>query len=246
MAVPLEEAQGYLAGSTGVVSTADDLATYLAFQAGAHPASDTVLSAAGREALHSPPTGIGSTYGMGWFREEDPELGPVLHHNGVLGTFHADAVVVPSQQLGIVALYNSSHSLAAYDATWRGLLELTRGRSPAAGPIDAREIELAFAALTILTVALRLRNMARARHRARPRPTSPRSVLRMGWGLLPTATFLALPAVVSATSGRVFTLGQIVTAMPGASLFLLANALTGIAAIAANLAGRRPAVGVQT
>jgi hypothetical protein len=68
----------------------------------------------------------------------------------------------------------------------------------------------------------------------------------MGWGLLPTATFLALPAVVSATSGRVFTLGQIVTAMPGASLFLLANALTGIAAIAANLAGRRPAVGVQT
>jgi CubicO group peptidase (beta-lactamase class C family) len=236
LTVPRDEASGYLAGSTGVVSTAADMARYLMFQAGSHPDGDSVLSADALDELHSPPASVDTAYAMGWVRAEDPRFGPVLHHNGVLGTFHADAVVVPSRGLGVVLLYNSNHALAAYDATWRGILELLDGRSPDATTIDAREIEIAFAALTVVTVALRLRNGLRAR--GRPSSGAIRSAVRVAWALLPTAMFIALPQVIALTSGRVFSLGQIVAAMPGGSLFLLANAVTGLAAIAAEAAWR--------
>lgn len=234
------EADGYVAGPTGVLSTAADMARYLMFQAGSHPAGDSVLTPDGVTQLHAPPDEPASGYAMGWFRLEEPGIGTVLHHNGVLGTFHADAVVVPGERLGIVLLYNSSHALATYDTTWRGILRLLRGEAPAENSIGAREVELAFAALTGTTILWRGRNITRAiASRTRHRRFWLRDLLRVGWLLLPAGLLLGLPQMVAATSGRVFSLGQIVIAMPGPSVFLLVNGVLGLASLAVEAAGRQ-------
>jgi CubicO group peptidase (beta-lactamase class C family) len=234
------EADGYVAGSTGVVSTATDMAQYLMLHAGSHPAGDSVLTPDSVTQLHLPPDEPASGYAMGWFRLEEPGIGTVLHHNGVLGTFHADAVVVPAERLGIVLLYNSSHALATYDATSRGILRILRGEAPADGSIGAREVEMAFAGLTGITILWRGRTMARAvASRPRDRRFWLRGVLRVGWLLLPAALLLGLPQIVAATSGRVFSLGQIAAAMPGPSIFLLVNGVLGVAALAVDVARRQ-------
>jgi hypothetical protein len=146
----------------------------------------------------------------------------------------------------MVLLYNASHALAAYDATWRGILAILRGEGPGGGALGAREVELAFAGLTGVTVLWRGRNVALAMSgRPRDRRSRLRTFLRHGWLLLPSALLLGLPQIVAATSGRAFSLGQIVAAMPGPSVFLFVNGALGIATIAVDVerrwTGGRPA-----
>lgn len=117
--VAVSEMSGYLGGSGGVVSTANDMAQYLIMQNHGGRLLDAVLlSREGTRAMHMPAATSGSNYAMGWFvTQEDGQR--VLEHNGVLSTFHADVVLMPELNYGIVVLYNINSlplSLVAFPA----------------------------------------------------------------------------------------------------------------------------------
>ena len=73
----------------------------------------SVLSPAGVRALHRPAVATpkaGTSYGMGWF--VGPVNGiPAIHHQGETFNFHANAVLVPESQSGVVVLMNAENSV---------------------------------------------------------------------------------------------------------------------------------------
>ena len=105
---PYPEMRGYLAGSGGVISTAEDMAHYLIAQnGGGSYEGRRLLSPEGVAQMHTPRRDLDSAYGMGWFATTYGGE-PVLEHNGILSTFYADAALVPATGYGVVLLYNVS------------------------------------------------------------------------------------------------------------------------------------------
>nr|WP_233601063.1 serine hydrolase domain-containing protein [Micromonospora solifontis] len=106
--VPVAEPKRFVAGSDGVISTARDLARWLITQSRGGVAADgtRLVSAASAAAMHTP-GGPGSTYGMGWDRDEHGWV----RHNGVWFTYTASQLLLPSGW-GIAVLGNSGLGLA--------------------------------------------------------------------------------------------------------------------------------------
>jgi CubicO group peptidase (beta-lactamase class C family) len=100
------EMSGYLSGSSGIISTAEDMANYLIFQTNSGQFKETkLLSESSVALMHTPPKTIGSSYGMGWFKgSENGE--PAIEHSGILSTFYTDVVLLPKEKYGIALLYN--------------------------------------------------------------------------------------------------------------------------------------------
>jgi CubicO group peptidase (beta-lactamase class C family) len=62
-----DEPQGFLAGSSGVISTARDMARFLSMQSsGGSLGRRRLLDPEMVELMHTPPPGVDSNYGMGW------------------------------------------------------------------------------------------------------------------------------------------------------------------------------------
>lgn len=197
------EESGYLGGSGGVVSNAEDMARYLTALAsgGAPGVPASVLGP-----LLTPPPG--SDYAMGWF-ERDRDGTRLLEHNGVLSTFTAQAVLLPDSGYGVAVLYDV-HSLAqdllAFPRIEQGLVALLRGEEPTSGGFDVRHWGLVFATLALLGAALGVRALLRfpAWTSWAPGVGAWRHWLGIVFGLLPLGVALAMPAIVLRTSGRSF------------------------------------------
>lgn len=66
------EMSGYVGGSSGIISTAEDMANYLIFQTNSGQFKETkLLSQSSVALMHTPPKTIGSSYGMGWFKSSE-------------------------------------------------------------------------------------------------------------------------------------------------------------------------------
>jgi CubicO group peptidase (beta-lactamase class C family) len=97
VAVPRPELDGFLGGSGGVVSSAHDMAHWLATQNTAGTFDDRrLLSSAGTTLAHTPPSSVASTYGMGW------QVQPLAIGRGASST-PAMAAPVPRCLLALVA-----------------------------------------------------------------------------------------------------------------------------------------------
>lgn len=131
--IPRPEMLGYLGGSGGVISSAEDMANYLIVQNndGCFDATELV-SPENIALMHTPPPGADSSYAMGW-TVPDPDAQPhVVEHSGVLSTFHSDAVLLPEEGYGIVLLYNSNNAFANDNGIKQGLIERLTDEPPAA------------------------------------------------------------------------------------------------------------------
>ena len=132
-ALPAKERDGFLGGDAGVVTTASDLARYLIAQNGDGPHP---IGAAIRRALHTPPAGEG--YAMGWYTASEGGA-PAVEHNGILGTYAADLVLLPAQHVGVALLYNLSGlapTSLTFPALRAGVMELLLNRPPAPPPLS--------------------------------------------------------------------------------------------------------------
>jgi CubicO group peptidase (beta-lactamase class C family) len=91
-----------------LISSAEDMSHYLiAHLNGGAYAGQQVLSPGGMAALHAPGAPIGPTtsYAMGWVvRSEAGALR--IEHNGDVSNFHANMLLLPDQQIGLVILTN--------------------------------------------------------------------------------------------------------------------------------------------
>jgi CubicO group peptidase (beta-lactamase class C family) len=234
MAVARPELDGLLAGSGGVVSTAEDMAQWLLAQStGGGP----VLRPASVALMHTPPSGVAGGYGMGW-QVVSPKEGPRrVEHNGILSTFSADQVLLPDSGYGFALLYDAHSALADTAALKVGLAALLTGDPSAGGPRSTSILAAVFGAATLAVLASRVRLLLRIPRWRRRRAgrhwwtAAPALV----WLVLPVGLLAALPALVHLVAGRWFTYWQLCLAMPDPVILLAVAALTGTAAASARV-----------
>jgi CubicO group peptidase (beta-lactamase class C family) len=231
--VAVSEMSGYLGGSGGVISTANDMAQYLIMQNDGGRLLDTVLlSREGMRAMHMPAVVSGSNYAMGWFvTQEDGQR--VLEHDGILSTFHADVVLIPELNYGIVMLYNINSlplNLVAFPTIKRGLMSLLMNEPPSPAAVSATMIEAIGALFTFVGVLLAVRSLLRLpawKRRARATP-SWRLIPGVLWVFGPAFVLLLLPSLIAMASDRVFSYASLLRTMMGVVLWLSLCAVLGI------------------
>ena len=204
------EETGFMGGSSGIVTTAEDMAHYLIMQNNAGRfQGKQLLSAQSVALLHTPPTNVNSPYAMGWLTATTPSGVQTLEHNGILSTFYAEMVLLPATRQGFVLLYNI-HSLAQ-DALGApqikdGLVDLLTGRQPKTGGFTVTTWAILMGALTLLCVGLEIRGLVRLPRWRQQAETKPlwRHLLNIIWSFVPAAFVLAMPAIVLSSAGRAY------------------------------------------
>jgi CubicO group peptidase (beta-lactamase class C family) len=128
-----------------LISSAEDMTHYLIAQLNdGHFKDAALLSPDGMLETHNPAVPSGATdtsYGMGWF--VGPINGiPAIHHQGETFNFHANMILIPNSQLGIVVLINGENSMDLMFGTARiasianGVTSLLAGQEPPAPPAN--------------------------------------------------------------------------------------------------------------
>lgn len=209
--IPAAEPKRFVAGSDGVITTARDMAQWLIMQNSSGTAANgtRVVSASSITAMRTP-SDSRWTYGMGWARDDNGWV----RHNGVWFTYTASQLVLPSGY-GIAVLGNSGIGLGneGTDQLADALAELvTDGSPPAPAPVRLI-IDLALAGLTLVSVALGVRNLRRSGAWARRFANKPlwQPVMRLVPRLIPAALLVTLPDLLGVVigGGRDVTFGQL-------------------------------------
>jgi CubicO group peptidase (beta-lactamase class C family) len=216
--IPAAELSGYIGGSGGVITSAQDMANYLIMQSnGGRFQGAELVTPAALAAMHTPPPGIDTHYAMGWLEATSNGL-RILEHNGVLSVYYAEMVLIPETRQGFALLYNISalatNALAA-PSIKHGLIALLAGRPPTPGRFTVTHWSIVMALITLLGVGLAVRSLVslptwpgRTRHLARWR-----LVLGIVWTFVPAGVLAAVPALVRSSSGRSFNHVQLFRSM---------------------------------
>jgi len=236
--VAARELSGFLGGSGGVVSTAADMAHYLAMQGdGGRYAGRALLDRADLDLTHRPPPGVASSYGMGWLVGE-ARGARTIEHNGILSTFYAEAVLLPDSGYGFVLLYDEyalASAALAFPRLKDGLAALLLGQAPPEGGLTVPALGGILAGLTILGAGLALRGLLRLpRWAARVASIPPwRRAAGLVGAFAPGLVLLGLPWLLASGSGRYFGYVMLARAMPdiaiGLGLCAALGALDGAA-----------------
>ena len=230
--IPRQELDGYLGGSGGVISTAEDMANYLIMQNnGGRFHGKALASPESVMLMHTAPPGIDSSYAMGWIA---PDLGAKprpIEHSGVLSAFHADMALLPDDGYGIVLLYNYSYALANFNGIKQGLIDLLTGEQASSNGLSAGSLGLLLAVLAVLTAVLQLRGLLRLRQwTVKAKHATPwRLVLGLVWQFVPAVLLVGMQSLVALFAGRVFSYYQLFLSMPDLMLWLSLSAILGIA-----------------
>ncbi len=226
MPLALPELSGFLGGSGGVVSTAEDMAHYLVAQSsGGRYKNDRVISARNIALMQTPPSTVASSYGMGWVASE-VNGAQTIEHNGVLSTFYADAVLLPKSGYSFALLYNEyalNASIVAFPALKDGMVALLTGQQPADGGMTVPTLGRVLVAVSMLGVGLVLWSLLRMRQWQSRVLRSPRwrQVLGVIWLFVPVIVLLALPQILAQTTGRYFGFVMLARAMPEIIILLV-------------------------
>jgi CubicO group peptidase (beta-lactamase class C family) len=125
-----------------LISSAEDLGRYAIAQLnGGRYGGAAVLSRAGTAELQRPAVETpedGTSYGMGWF--VGPVNGiPAVFHQGETFSYHANVVLLPGRDQGVVVLMNAENSLDLFvrgrmGSVADGVVSLLEGEEPPAPP----------------------------------------------------------------------------------------------------------------
>ncbi|MCC6456702.1 MAG: beta-lactamase family protein [Caldilineaceae bacterium] len=231
--IATQEMSGFLGGSGGVISTAEDMANYLIMQNnGGRFAGESIVAPSSIALMHTAPQSLDSTYAMGWFApppettaESTTGSTRILEHNGVLSVFYADMALLPETGDGLLLLYNTSslasNSLAAPQIK-SGLVALLTGTQPTTGGMSLRIVGALVGLATLIGAALAIRSLLRLprwRQKAQALPAW-RLLLGLTGTFTPVLILLGLPSLVTASSGRAFSYAQLFRSMPDLFIWL--------------------------
>jgi CubicO group peptidase (beta-lactamase class C family) len=196
-------------------ASAEDMAHYLIAQLnGGRFGTATLLSAAGIDALHRPATPVGDgthAYAMGWFVRHTNGI-PTVSHGGSTANFHADMVLLPHENWGVVLLMNGENGLHGEEiaSIADGVTRLLVGSPPqdlAAGS-TARSTLLLYILIVLAVQLLGLSRTVLVVRRWRREPARrPRGVVRVALRTVPPLALsvvwlVAAPTIVPRLVGN--------------------------------------------
>ncbi|MCD0447218.1 beta-lactamase family protein [Glycomyces sp. A-F 0318] len=200
-----DESDRFVAGSAGIVSTAEDLASWLIVQNdGGRALTGERLAAPGTvQAMHEP-SGQGLSYGLGWDSLDYAGVDQVVH-TGSSFTYTSEVRLLPGSGYGFAVLSNSRQPLEAEtEAIMDGLVALSQGREFASAMPLAFIWDLVLTASAAIAVGLTAWRLRRARpwaaRRAEVRPW--RIGLIAAPPLAVASTLALLPVLATLLSGR--------------------------------------------
>jgi CubicO group peptidase (beta-lactamase class C family) len=199
-------------GGGFTISSAQDLTHFLIAQLnGGRYGGTQVLSPQGIAELHrpaartqwgGPASSADESYGLGWFVKETDGV-QIVEHSGVAPNFHADLVLVPEGEWGIVLLMNGQNSLRPerINAIASGVTALLVGKEPppVAQNFNSRYLALlryVLAVDAILLIGALWSVLTLRRWRAQPE-RRPRGLLRVAWHVVMPLVPYLLWALVS-------------------------------------------------
>lgn len=220
-AIPREHPKWFVNGSYGVVSTANDLGRWLIAQNGDDPAV---------RATHQ---GKGD-YAKGWWQRKTEAGTPILQHTGWLLTHNTAQTVIPGTGYGIAVVTNTS-MMSGDDALHitEGLIQLAEGKAAEIAEPFTIKTDLVLAALTLLSIALGVLGVVRARRWA-ARGGRWRWVRLVGYAL-PIVLFFTAADLFGLVTNRAGTLGQITYVWLALFVWLAASALAAASVVAARV-----------
>lgn len=238
----MQEMEQFLAGAGGVVSTAEDMAKWMAMitDGGRTPAGEQLVSRELLEEAQSSQPGADG-YGLGWANSGEGVDPPRVGHSGATSRYSTQIDVVPGSGYGVVVMLNSF--TAAYEhnyAIGSGVVDITEGEAPSPGWPVLTLVDLGLGVLTLVVIALMVRGVRRAdrwAERRRAWPTWRYVVRQAPQGLFPALgalLFLLVPELQDnpTTALDVFAL------WPAVTVLLLVLALSGIVHITVRLRKR--------
>lgn len=233
-AVPYPEMNGYLGGSAGVITTAEDMAHYLIAQNNAGTYKGRQLARPESIALmQTPPVGVKTSYAMGWV-ESTTNGRRMIQHNGVLSVYSADAVLLPEEGIGIALLYNASSlptNAFGQPQIRSGLIALLTGAEVKTGWMTVGLWGAFTALLTLAGSLLALRSLLALPRWARKTRAKPFWQLLPGivWAFVPALMLLwGIPALTARFADRVFGFVNLYKSMLGIFTWLAVTGVLGV------------------
>jgi CubicO group peptidase (beta-lactamase class C family) len=227
-AIAVPEPTGFGNGSGGVLSSANDMARWLIAQN-----EGSLLSPASVAAMRTP-SAQGKNYALGWELSTTKRGTPVIGHDGDLFTSTAGQLLLPGSKYGIAVMSNTGLAFADSDAVMDGLVDLIEGATPAEPSSPFLVIDIVFALMTLATVALAVRGVARSRRWAG----------RTGkWWRLPPYLLPLVLCLTMAPIFRVLARGadimwiQVVYIYPSSMIWLVTASVAGVVTVGARLVG---------
>lgn len=234
--LPVREMDQLIAGAGGVVSTAEDMARWMAMitNGGQAPGGKRVLSADLLEEAQSPQPGADG-YGLGWSTSGPDVDPPRVGHSGATSRYSTQVDVVPGSGYGVVVMLNSFTAVYEHNyAIGSGIVEITDGGSPSPGWPVLTLVDVGLGLLTLLVLALMVRGVRRADRWAVRRESWPawRYALRQLPQVIGPTLVAFLVLVVPALQDNPSTPVDIIAMWPAAMVLLLALGLSGVVLIA--------------
>ncbi|MEV0232909.1 serine hydrolase domain-containing protein [Nonomuraea sp. NPDC050786] len=227
LAVP--EPAGFGNGSGGVLSTANDMARWLIAQ------NNGVLRPESVKELRTP-SEQDKEYALGWMLGTTKRGTPVVEHDGDLFTSTAAQLLMPESGYGVAVMTNTGTAFGDADALMDGIVAMIEGDRPEIPPMPPMLVtDILFVLLTVVTVGLAVRGVARSRRWA--------SEHRGRWRHLPYLVPLAVCFAVAPIM-RVLLRGgdimwvQVVYLFPTFMLWLVTAAVAGVAVVGARVWGQ--------
>jgi hypothetical protein len=224
------EPDRFVAGSDGVVTTAEDMARWLVLQNGT--GGPRIVSGASLKAMHTS-SDKRWEYGMGWHTEDDRGASGTVYHDGVWFTFTASELLLPDGY-AVAVLGDSGIGLGneGINPLAESIGDLLRGRTPPGASSPRFTIDLVLAALTLLAIVLGVRSLLSKSYR------------RQWWWLLPRlvpVVFLFTMANLLGRyvgGGRDMTLHYLVYYAPALVVWVVLGAVLNLAVIGKRIVER--------
>jgi len=230
--VEKEEPEWFVNGPAGIVSSANDMAKWLALQSNdGNFKNNQLLSSKGIQAMQTPASSK-NAYGMGWNIFKDDNGKSQIQHSGILWTYKSEALLLPDEGYGIVMLFSSGlNSFVDYYSFTDGIAKILTNQSPNVPFYNNQLFEIAAGALIAATIILGVRQLLRLNYWIEKYQTRSkwRSALYLVLRLIPLCLLIFLPNLMTFIGGgRVLSWDGMILMMPSLFIWLVIAALLNL------------------